>query len=157
MPIVRAATLQETLHLKEVPANGQAWHRLLLAGLPYRCLVSTAKTLGVKEAVLALHIGLTPRTQAARKKAKRLTAAESDLVYALARAYVRAASFMGPDKAAAWLMSDVEILKGIKPFDFIRSRLGTEYVMTLLERLRPATQAEISLALDEPEEDEEDA
>jgi putative toxin-antitoxin system antitoxin component (TIGR02293 family) len=157
---VRAATLRDTLALKEIPANGQAWHALLQEGLPYRSLGALAKTLQVKEAALAELFGLTGRTLAARKKAKRFQASESDVIYALARAYVRLASFKGASGAVAWLMNPVDGLKGMRPVDYVQSRIGTEYVSAAIEKERPLPRfAENKLVLDEPPpgEDEEPA
>lgn len=138
MLVKRAATLQETLRLKKLPANGTAWHELLLEGLPYSSLRSTAKVLGMKEPELVAHLGLKSAQAAARKRARRLHAPESDVLYAIALAYVRLAGFMEPVKAREWLKSPNEALKGYRPIDLLRTRLGTEYVMTAIERIRPA-------------------
>jgi putative toxin-antitoxin system antitoxin component (TIGR02293 family) len=157
---IRAATLRETLGLKEVPANGQAWHALLQTGLPYRSLSALAKALHLKEAALAQLLDLNGRILAARKKAKRFHPGESDLMYALARAYVRLAGFKGTEAAAQWLLNPVALLKDMRPVDFIRSRIGTEYVMKAIEQLRPQPRfSENRLALEDPppSEDEEES
>jgi putative toxin-antitoxin system antitoxin component (TIGR02293 family) len=155
---VRAATLRDTLGLKDVPANGQAWHALLQEGLPYRSLGTLAKALQMKDAALAELLGLTGRTLAARKKAKRFQAAESDVIYALARAFVRLTSFKGAAGAVAWLLNPVDLLKGMRPVDYVQSRIGTEYVTAAIEKERPLPRfAENKLVLDEvPAEDEEE-
>ena len=155
MFIKRAATLQETLALKELPANGTAWHHLLLQGLPYASLRSAAKALGMKEPELAAHLGLKGAQLAARKKARRLHAAEADLLYAIAIAFVRLAAFMGINDARAWLLSECEMLKGERPVDMLRTRLGTEYVTTAIDRMRPAPTFTKRVEQDESEEDEE--
>jgi putative toxin-antitoxin system antitoxin component (TIGR02293 family) len=145
------------LGLKEIPANGQAWHSLLQAGLPFRSLGTLSKTLHLKESALAELLSLNSRALGARKKAKRFQAQESDLMYALARAYVRLAGFKGTEAAIAWLMGPSELLKGLRPVEFIRSRLGTEYVMTAIERERPQPRfSESKLVLDDVKDEDDD-
>lgn len=155
MLVKRAATLQSTLALKKLPVNGMAWHNLLLQGLPYASLRATAKTLGMKEQALAAHVGLKGVQLAARKRARRLQAPESDLIYAIALAFVRLAAFKDTKDTRAWLLTECEMLKGACPVDLLRTRLGTEYVMTAIDRMRPAPTFAKTVEQEEPEEDEE--
>lgn len=138
MTIARAATLQETLRITKVPPNGLGWHKEIKTGLPYRSLLSVAKTLKLSEKDFIQLLGMTPRTAAARKKAKRLGGAESDLIYAVARAYVRLSSFKPIEDARSWLLAPVEALKGSVPVELLQTRLGTEYVMSTIDRERSA-------------------
>ena len=153
--IVRVATLRETLGLKEVPPNGTAWHALIQEGLSVRSLASAAKALGLTEKSFAALLEINPRTLAARKKAKRLSAHESDLVYAIARAYVKLAGVRGADAAAAWMKAPSPELKGAIPLEFIRSRIGTEYVTTVIDRERAVHFAKQQPIIS-PSEDSED-
>lgn len=155
--IARAATLRDTLGLKEVPQNGIAWHALILEGLPYRSLGSTAKAFGASEKVLAALLGLAPRTLAARKRVKRMTAQESDFLYALSRAFVRLAVVRGAQGAAGFLLNAQPELKGAIPAELLRTRLGTEYVMNLIERERAAWAAKNESARIAAEEDDAEA
>ena len=109
MTTARAATLQETLRLKKLPTNGLGWHHELRRGLPYRSLLSVAKALKLSEKDMLKAMDISPRVAAARKKAKRLNCAESDLLYAIARAYVRLASFKPLQEATQWLVSKTEV------------------------------------------------
>jgi len=115
-----------------------AWHTLLQKGLPFRSFASTAKAIGQTENSFANLIAITPQTLAARKKARRLNAVESDLVYAIARAFVKLAGARGMTGAAAWLTSPALELKQAIPVQLARTRLGTEYVMGAIERERTA-------------------
>ena len=153
--VKRAATLQQTLALKAVPPNGTAWHHLLLQGLPYGSLRSVAKTLGMKEAELAAHLGLKGSQLAARKRARRLQAAESNTLYVMALAYVKLAGFKSPEEARAWMTSPCEALKGARPIDFLRTRIGAEYVMIAIDRMRPAPALPRRVVEEEEEQEEE--
>ena len=153
MTTTRAATLQETLRLTKVPPNGLEWHKELIKGLPYKSLPALAKTLKVAEKELAALLGLSARTMAARKKARRLNLAESDLIYAIARAYVRLASYKSIEEARSWLLSKLETLKGNIPVDLLQTRLGTDYVMSTIDRERAVI---VKSLLDRPLEEEPD-
>ena len=159
MTTPRAADMRQTLSLAELPPNGTGWHELLQAGLPFKSLRAVARSLKMKEADLAAELGLNARVLAARKKAKRLAPAESDLLHAIAGAYVTLANIKGTDEAAAWLKAPAEVLKGQVPLEFLKTRIGTGYVTTAIERMRPPLRLELpreeqqESADDEAEED----
>lgn len=148
----RAATLKDTLGLKEIPLNGQGWHELILTGLPYSSLKATAKELGIKEVELAVYLGLKGAQLGARKRSKRLTAAESDVLYAIALAYVQLAGFKGTAGAKAWLFANVPELKNIPPMEWLRTRIGNDYVNVAITRMRPPMT--FKKAVEEEDEDE---
>lgn len=154
--IKRAATLQETLALRKLPANGTAWHHLLLQGLPYASLRSVAKALRMKEPDMATYLGLKGPQLAARKKARRLQLAESDVLYAIAIAFVKLASFKSVEEARDWLLTENESLKNARPLDLLRTRLGTEYVNTAINRMRPAPTFDKKVEEDPADEDEDE-
>lgn len=155
MLVKRPATLQDTLSLKELPPRGIAWHELLLRGLPYKSLRSAAKTLGLKESELAAHLGLKGSQLAARKRARRLNAPESDLLHAIALAYVRLAGFKGSAEAREWLLKPCDMLRNTRPIDLLRTRLGTEYVSTAIARIRPAPTFAMHVEEDEGDDEED--
>ncbi len=128
----RATSLKQVLALKNPPAGGLAWHALIEAGLPPASLRTVAKAIGVSDKYLANFLGVDPD---ALEASDTLGARESDLLFAVARAYTRAATHLGTEQAGLWLVTPQTALGDRAPIDALRTRMGTEYVSGLINQL----------------------
>ena len=128
----RATSLKQVLALKEPPQGGLAWHSLIEAGLATMSLCTVAKAIGVSEKFLAnfLEVDLD-----GVKAGATLGARESDLLFAVARAYTRAATRIGTEQAGIWLVTPQRQLGDRAPLDTLRTRMGTEYVSGLINQM----------------------
>ena len=128
----RATSLKQVLALKEPPQGGLAWHTLIEAGLSMMSLCTVAKAIGVSEKFLAnfLEVDLE-----GHKAGDALGARESDLLFAVARAYTRAATRVGTEQAGIWLVTPQRELGDRAPLDTLRTRMGTEYVSGLINQM----------------------
>jgi putative toxin-antitoxin system antitoxin component (TIGR02293 family) len=106
-------------------------------GLPYASLESVAKRVGLttleeKSQVL----GIPERTLQRRADAGKLDRSESELTVRLARIAQHAEEVLEDmDKAYRWLREPNEALGGKRPFDLIRTDLGTQLVDDVLTRI----------------------
>jgi uncharacterized protein (DUF2384 family) len=128
----RPATLKQVLALKNPPAGGLGWHERIEAGLPAASLYTVAKAIRVTDKYLANFLGVDLD---ALQNDGALGRIESDLLFAVARAYTRAATKMGVVRAGVWLATEQEALGGRAPIDALRTRIGTEYVSGLINQL----------------------
>ncbi|HVW01110.1 MAG TPA: antitoxin Xre/MbcA/ParS toxin-binding domain-containing protein [Planctomycetaceae bacterium] len=128
----RATSLKQVLALKDPPTGGLAWHALLETGLPLISLRAVAKAIGVTEKYLANFLGIElDKIEAS----SRLGQVESDLLFAIARAYTRAATRLGTDEAGVWLITPSKALGDRAPIEALRTRIGTEYVSGLINQM----------------------
>jgi putative toxin-antitoxin system antitoxin component (TIGR02293 family) len=133
---VSVTSLSSLLGLQSPPANGLAWHGLILEGLPYEGVVNLAHVLEVKEADVANWLGLTAAARKQRKTAKRLSAVESDQLYRLARAWRALMVPLSDEKETAlWLRTARPELRDAIPMTLLETTLGTEFVMTAIGRV----------------------
>ena len=128
----RATSLKQVLALKDPPAGGLAWHALIESGLPMMSLYTVAKAIGVTDKYLANFLELDSK---ALKSKETLGRIESDLIFAVARAYTRAATRLGTEQAGVWLVTPQAALGGLAPIDALRTRMGTEYVSGLINQM----------------------
>ena len=128
----RATSLKQVLALKDPPQGGLAWHSLIEEGLATMSLCTVAKAIGVSEKFLAnfLEVDLE-----GVKAGAILGARESDLLFAVARAYTRAATRIGTEQAGIWLVTPQRELGDRTPLDTLRTRMGTEYVSGLINQM----------------------
>jgi putative toxin-antitoxin system antitoxin component (TIGR02293 family) len=106
------------------------------SGLPYAALEAIGKgfEIPLPDIVRVLH--LPPRTLARRKKARRLSAEESDRLLRLARVAARAEEVFGNQaRAGSWLRGSVRALGGVRPLDLLDTDLGAQQVEQILGRL----------------------
>ena len=136
----RATSLKQVLALKNPPSGGLAWLALIEAGLPRTSLRAVAKAIGVSDKYLANFLGVDFE---ALEAGDALGARESDLLFAVARAYTRAATHLGTEQAGLWLVTPQSSLGDRAPIDALRTRMGTEYVSGLINQLGQQRQAEI--------------
>ncbi len=79
---------------------------------------------------------IATRTLARRKKEKRLTPEESDLIARIARMHDFAVEVFGDEqKARKWLRTPNRALKGLFPLDLLRTDYGARIVETILGRI----------------------
>lgn len=106
-------------------------------GLPYASLESVAKKVGLttleeKSKVL----GIPERTLQRRAETGKLDRFESELTVRLARIAKRAEDVLEDmGKAYRWLREPNEALGGKRPFDLIRTDLGTRMIEEVLSRI----------------------
>jgi putative toxin-antitoxin system antitoxin component (TIGR02293 family) len=121
---------------RERAATYQAVIDRARSGLPYAALEAIAKGFGVPQEDLVRVLRLPPRTLARRKKARRLSADESDRLLRLARVAARAEEVLGsPERAGAWLRGTVRALGGVRPLDLLDTDLGAQEVERILGRI----------------------
>jgi len=128
----RPATLKQVLALKNPPAGGLGWHERIEAGLPAASLYTVAKAIRVTDKYLANFLGVDLD---ALQNDGALGRIESDLLFAVARAYTRAATRLGAMPAGLWLVTEQKALGGRAPIDALRTRMGTEYVSGLINQM----------------------
>jgi putative toxin-antitoxin system antitoxin component (TIGR02293 family) len=106
------------------------------AGFPYATLEALAARFGIPQESLVRVLHLPPRTLARRKKARRLSAAESDRLLRLARVAARAEDVFGSqERAGAWLRGTVRALGSVRPVDLLDTDLGAQQVERILGRI----------------------
>ncbi|MHB1539731.1 MAG: antitoxin Xre/MbcA/ParS toxin-binding domain-containing protein [Steroidobacteraceae bacterium] len=132
LPPARATSLKQVLALKNPPAGGLGWHGLIESGLPSDSLYTVAKAIGVADKYLAnfLEVDLE-----GLKDKGTLGRVASDLLFAVARAYTRAATRLGTEQAGLWLVTPQPALGDRAPIDALRTRVGTEYVSGLINQM----------------------
>jgi putative toxin-antitoxin system antitoxin component (TIGR02293 family) len=121
---------------RERAATYQAVIDKARSGLPYAALEAIAKRFDIPQEDLVRALHLPPRTLARRKKARRLSGAESDRLLRLARVAAQAEEVLGSqERAGAWLRGTVRALGGIRPLDLLDTDLGAQQVERILGRI----------------------
>lgn len=128
----RATSLKQVLALKEPPQGGLAWHAMIESGLSTVSMRTVAKAIGVNEKFMANFLEVDFESIEAGAS---LGPRESDLLFAVARAYTRAATRMGTEQAGVWLVTPQKELGDRAPLDTLRTRMGTEYVSGLINQM----------------------
>jgi putative toxin-antitoxin system antitoxin component (TIGR02293 family) len=106
------------------------------AGFPYATLEAVAARFAIPQEILVRILHLPLRTLARRKKARRLSADESDRLLRLARVVAHAEEVFGSsERAGAWLRGTVRALGGACPLDLLDTDLGTQQVEQVLGRI----------------------
>jgi putative toxin-antitoxin system antitoxin component (TIGR02293 family) len=105
-------------------------------GFPYATLEALATRFEIPQETLVRVLNLPPRTLARRKKARRLSANESDRLLRLARVAARAEEVLGSqERAGAWLRGTVRALGWVSPLDLLDTDLGAQEVERILGRI----------------------
>jgi putative toxin-antitoxin system antitoxin component (TIGR02293 family) len=138
--MVSTARLVQTLGgagvLRERRATYEALIEKARVGFPYATLEAIATRFEIPQDLLVRVLHLPPRTLARRKKARRLSADESDRLLRLARVVARAEEVLGSrERAGAWLRGTVRALGGIRPLDLLDTDLGAQQVEQVLGRI----------------------
>ena len=111
---------------------------MVRSGLPFSMLDEVAAAAGVGRLALARVIGLPSTTLARRRKAERLTEAESDRLVRVARLVALVHDMMlGDGKAARrWLGDPHELLGGESPLERASTEVGSREVEQVIGRIR---------------------
>lgn len=138
--MVSTGRLVQALGGKDVLRERQATYAAVIAraraGLPYATLEAIATRFEIPQDVLVRVLHLPPRTLARRKKARRLSADESDRLLRLARVVARTEEVLGSaERAGAWLRGAVRALGGVRPLDLLDTDLGAQQVEQVLGRI----------------------
>ncbi len=122
--------------LRERQATFEAIIAKARTGFPYAALEALATRFEIPQETLVRVLHLPPRTLARRKKARRLSAAESDRLLRLARVAARAEDVLGSqERAGAWLRGTVRALGSVRPLDLLDTDLGAQQVERILGRI----------------------
>ncbi|MSP37619.1 MAG: DUF2384 domain-containing protein [Deltaproteobacteria bacterium] len=122
--------------LKRRIANLADLRETVKGGLPYASFEALSARLGLgrEEAANALH--LPHRTNARRKKQRRLLADESDRVLRMARVGAQAAETLGSEaKAAEWLRRPNRALGNVPPLELLDTDIGIRQIEEVLGRI----------------------
>jgi putative toxin-antitoxin system antitoxin component (TIGR02293 family) len=138
--MISTGRLVQTLGGKGVFREPQATYAAIIdkarTGLPYAAFEAIATRFEIPQETLVRVLHLPPRTLARRKKARRLSAAESDRLLRLARVAARAEDVLGgQERAGAWLRGAVRALGGVRPLDLLDTDLGAQQVERILGRI----------------------
>ena len=138
--MVSAARIVETLGGHRVmKARVRSVDRLqarVRTGLPYSALEALAERLNAPVGELSDTLGVPARTLARRRRAGRLTAAESDRLVRLGRIVALAVEVLGDRaKAARWLRQPNRALGQLVPLHHLDTDLGAREVETVLLRI----------------------
>ena len=106
-------------------------------GLPAETLDLLSAEMGLSRSVVAMSLGISPRTLTRRSHARaRLTAAESDRAVRMARILAQAREvFETSEKAARWMMTANRTMEGDTPFERLDTDAGAQTVETILGRI----------------------
>ncbi|MGH7324668.1 MAG: type II RES/Xre toxin-antitoxin system antitoxin [Candidatus Rokuibacteriota bacterium] len=134
------AQLVEVLGGRAVFREREATYQTVIdkarSGLPYAALEAITERFDIPHEDLVRVLHLPPRTLARRKKARKLSGAESDRLLRLARIAARAEEVFGKrQKAAAWLQKPNRALGGATPLDLLDTDLGALEVERILGRI----------------------
>jgi putative toxin-antitoxin system antitoxin component (TIGR02293 family) len=138
--MISTGRLVQTLGGKSVFRERQATFEAIIdkarTGFPYATLEALAARFEIPQETLVRVLHLPPRTLARRKKARRLSADESDRLLRLARVAARAEDVFGSqERAGAWLRGTVRALGWIRPLDLLDTDLGAQQVDRILGRI----------------------
>lgn len=105
-------------------------------GMPFAALQALAGHAHLDIPRLGEILMIPKRTLARRRKARRLTADESDRLVRLARIFAMATEVLGgSDKAAEWLQRSNRALHNESPIDLLDTDVGTQAVQKVLGRI----------------------
>jgi len=107
------------------------------AGLSIKALDSFRLSFSLSLAQLSDIVQISPTTLARRRRARRLTAEESDRLLRMTRLFAKALELFEGDApgARSWLSSPQIAFAGATPLDVARTEFGAREVEALLERL----------------------
>jgi putative toxin-antitoxin system antitoxin component (TIGR02293 family) len=105
-------------------------------GLSVKAFDRLRKNLDISEKALAKTLNIAISTLARRKNSGRMTFAESERIYRIARLYDRAAEVFGDKKMGRkWLKEPAWALGDVPPLEFAETELGAQEVDDLLGRI----------------------
>jgi putative toxin-antitoxin system antitoxin component (TIGR02293 family) len=141
-------TLATLLGLPLAPANGMAWHDLIQEGLLLHSAEVLAEYLGMTVPALNVELRMSTTTDG-------VSCSDSDKLYrvALALRQSMVASRGSVTKAVAWLKTPNAALRNRVPLGLLATNIGSEFVMTAIERSKPTVKELAEKQVDAAEED----
>lgn len=134
--------IQELLGIQKAQSKLLEPSQMIEVGIPVSAILRVKKVAGLSDQQMAQTVGISRRTlnrriqQAATDTHKRLTPAESDRLYRLARIVARAAEVFGDEhEAQRWLNEPKRPLQGQTPLEVIKTEPGVQQVDLLLGRI----------------------
>lgn len=105
-------------------------------GIPFPSLLALSAMAHLDLNTMSRVLMIPTRTLARRRKAKRLSAEESDRLVRLARIFAHAIDVFGDqEKAAVWLRRPNCVLRNQPPIEALDTDLGSQEVDTILGRI----------------------
>lgn len=139
-PTVRK--IQELLGIQKAEEQLLEPSQMIAVGIPVSAIARVKRVAGLSDEQMAQTVGVSRRTlsrriqQAATDTQKRLTAAESDRLYRLARIIAHAEEVFGDQSEAQhWLKEPKRALGGETPLEAIKTEPGVQQVDLLLSRI----------------------
>lgn len=112
------------------------WVSAIRRGFPSQALDSFATNVGATNSELGEMLGLTARALAGRKHRERLSPAESERLFRLAKTVARAEDVFGDlSNGLAWLKASNISLGGLHPVSLTDTEMGSELVADVLGRI----------------------
>ena len=113
-----------------------AMQEALRRGLPFAAFESLRKALELPSGELTDILGVASRTLARRKRARQLSAAESDRLYRVAFITRLAVEVLGSlEKARVWLGRPNRALRDAAPVSLLDNEIGERQVEEILRRI----------------------
>lgn len=111
--------------------------RSIEKGFSFETLERVRRETGFPLEVLAVSIGISPRTLSRRKKGKKLSAVESDRLVTISRLLTLAVELFEGDKEKAfrWFRNPNRALGNLTPLDMASTETGSREVENLIGRL----------------------
>ncbi len=118
------------------PQNSAKLIATIKEGLSVKAFDRLRNNLDISEKALAKNLNIAISTLARRKNTGRMTFAESERIYRIARLYDRAVEVFGDKKMGRkWLKESAWALGGVSPLEFAETELGAQEVDDLLGRI----------------------
>jgi putative toxin-antitoxin system antitoxin component (TIGR02293 family) len=118
------------------PQNSAKLIARIKEGLSVKAFDRLRKNLDISEKSLAKTLNIAISTLARRKNSGRMTFAESERIYRIARLYDRATEVFGDKKMGRkWLKEPAWALGDVPPLEFAETELGAQEVDDLLGRI----------------------
>lgn len=134
--------IQELLGIQKVQGKLLEPSQMIAVGIPVSAIPRVKRVAGLSDQQMAQTVGVSRRTlsrriqQATTDTQKRLTPAESDRLYRLARIIAHAEEVFGDENEARhWLKEPKSALQGQTPLEAIKTEPGAQQVDLLLSRI----------------------
>jgi len=111
--------------------------RAIERGFSFDTLERVKRKTGLPMDRLAVSIGISPRTLTRRRKAKKLSVAESDRLVSISRLLTAAVELFegNTEKAYRWFLKPNRALGNVSPLEMSSTETGTREVENLIGRL----------------------
>jgi putative toxin-antitoxin system antitoxin component (TIGR02293 family) len=126
--------VQDFLKAAQGPVAGQI--SMIRGGIRRSLFTKMARHIGMPQNGLARTLKLNERTLRNRSARQRLTQAESERSFRVARVCARAIRALGSDESARkWIVAPIKSLGDRRPIDFLETDVGTQEVLNVLNAI----------------------